>query len=106
MFTCLLVDEIILGDENRLNFSPYVSRFWMKNRYLFEYFLINKPISVVKFIIFLLHFLLFWRLDIFLHPHITTSNTKHVRAGSVNDVCKAYKTGFTNLKLGNIKGFV
>jgi putative transposase len=30
---------------------------------------------------------------------------KEVRAGSVNDVCKAYKTGFTNLKLGNIKYF-
>ena len=30
---------------------------------------------------------------------------KAVRDGSVNDVCKAYKTGFTNLKLGNIKFF-
>ena len=30
---------------------------------------------------------------------------KAVRDGAVNDVCKAYKTGFTNLKLGNIKFF-
>ncbi len=30
---------------------------------------------------------------------------KAVRDGAVNDVCKAYKTGFTNLKLGNIKYF-
>ena len=30
---------------------------------------------------------------------------KEIRAGSVNDVCKAYKTGFTNLRLGNIKHF-
>ena len=30
---------------------------------------------------------------------------KDIRAGAVNDVCKAYKTGFTNLKLGNIKYF-
>ena len=30
---------------------------------------------------------------------------KEIRAGSVNDVCKAYKTGFSNLKLGNIKHF-
>ena len=30
---------------------------------------------------------------------------KAVRDGAVNDVCKAYKTGFINLKLGNIKFF-
>lgn len=30
---------------------------------------------------------------------------KEIRAGAVNDVCKAYKTGFSNLKLGNIKHF-
>lgn len=30
---------------------------------------------------------------------------KAVRDGAVNDVCKAYKTGFANLKLGNIKFF-
>jgi transposase len=30
---------------------------------------------------------------------------KEVRAGAVNDVCKAYKTGFTNLKIGNINHF-
>lgn len=30
---------------------------------------------------------------------------KDVRAGAINDVCKAYETGFTNLKLGNIKHF-
>jgi transposase len=30
---------------------------------------------------------------------------KEVRAGAVNDVCKAYKTGFTNLRAGNIKFF-
>lgn len=30
---------------------------------------------------------------------------KAVRDGAVNDVCKAYKTGFANLKLGNIKYF-
>jgi len=30
---------------------------------------------------------------------------KEIRAGSVNDVCKAYKTGFSNIKLGNIKHF-
>ena len=30
---------------------------------------------------------------------------KEIRAGSVNDVCKAYKTGYTNLKLGNMKHF-
>ena len=30
---------------------------------------------------------------------------KSVRDGAVADVCKAYKTGFSNLKLGNIKHF-
>ena len=30
---------------------------------------------------------------------------KEVRAGSVNDVCKAIKTGMSNLKAGNIKHF-
>jgi transposase len=30
---------------------------------------------------------------------------KEIRAGAVNDVYKAYKTGFANLKLGNIKHF-
>jgi len=30
---------------------------------------------------------------------------KEVRAGAVNDVCKAYKTGFSNLKAGNINHF-
>ena len=30
---------------------------------------------------------------------------KEVRAGAVNDVCKAYKTGFANLKAGNISHF-
>lgn len=30
---------------------------------------------------------------------------KEVRAGAVNDVCKAYKTGFSNLKAGTIKFF-
>jgi len=30
---------------------------------------------------------------------------KDTRAGSVDDVCKAYKTGFANLKAGNIKYF-
>jgi putative transposase len=30
---------------------------------------------------------------------------KEVRAGAVNDVCKAYKTGYANLKSGNIKFF-
>jgi hypothetical protein len=30
---------------------------------------------------------------------------KDIRAGAVNDVCKAYKTAFTNLKNGNIKRF-
>jgi transposase len=30
---------------------------------------------------------------------------KDIRAGAVNDVCKAYKTAFTNLKNGNIKHF-
>jgi IS605 OrfB family transposase len=30
---------------------------------------------------------------------------KEIRAGAVNDVCKAYKTGFTNLKQGNIRYF-
>lgn len=30
---------------------------------------------------------------------------KAVRDSAVSDVCKAYKTGFTNLKLGNIKHF-
>jgi transposase len=30
---------------------------------------------------------------------------KEIRAGSVNDVCKAFKTGFANLKNGNIKFF-
>lgn len=30
---------------------------------------------------------------------------KDIRAGAVDDVCKAHKTGFTNLKVGNIKFF-
>ena len=30
---------------------------------------------------------------------------KEVRAGAINDVCKAYKTGFSNLKAGNINHF-
>ena len=30
---------------------------------------------------------------------------KNIREGAVNDVCKSYKTGFTNLKNGNIKFF-
>jgi putative transposase len=30
---------------------------------------------------------------------------KEVRAGAVNDVCKAYDTGFSNLKAGNINHF-
>jgi putative transposase len=30
---------------------------------------------------------------------------KEVRMGAIQDVCKAYKTGFTNLKQGNIKHF-
>ena len=30
---------------------------------------------------------------------------KDIRAESVNDVCKAYKTGFSNLRSGNIKHF-
>ena len=30
---------------------------------------------------------------------------KSVRDGAINDVCKAYKTGFSNLKLGNIQFF-
>lgn len=30
---------------------------------------------------------------------------KEIRAGAVNDVCKAYKTAFTNLRNGNIKSF-
>lgn len=30
---------------------------------------------------------------------------KEVRAGAINDVCKAYKTGFANLKAGNINYF-
>ena len=30
---------------------------------------------------------------------------KEVRAGAINDVCKAYKTGFANLKAGNINHF-
>jgi transposase len=30
---------------------------------------------------------------------------KEIRAGAVNDVCKAFKTGNTNLKLGHIKHF-
>jgi len=30
---------------------------------------------------------------------------KDIRAGAVNDVCKAYKTAFTNLKNGNIRYF-
>lgn len=30
---------------------------------------------------------------------------KEIRAGAVNDVCKAYKTGFENLKQGNIRHF-
>ena len=30
---------------------------------------------------------------------------KDIRAGAVNDVCKAHKTGFSNLKAGNIKFF-
>ena len=34
-----------------------------------------------------------------------TETPKEIRAGAVNDVCKAYKTGFTNLKLGHIKHF-
>lgn len=34
-----------------------------------------------------------------------TKTPKDIRAGAVNDVCKAYKTGFTNLKLGHIKHF-
>lgn len=34
-----------------------------------------------------------------------TKTPKEVRAGAVNDVCKAYKTGFTNLKAGNITFF-
>ena len=34
-----------------------------------------------------------------------TETPKEIRAGAVNDVCKAYKTGFTNLKMGNIKYF-
>jgi putative transposase len=34
-----------------------------------------------------------------------TNTPKEVRAGAVNDVCKAYKTGFANLALGNIKHF-
>jgi putative transposase len=34
-----------------------------------------------------------------------TNTPKDIRAGAVNDVCKAYKTGFANLVLGNIKHF-
>ena len=34
-----------------------------------------------------------------------TETPKEIRAGAVNDVCKAYKTGFTNLKLGHINHF-
>ena len=34
-----------------------------------------------------------------------TGTPKEIRAGAVNDVCKAYKTGFANLKLGHIKHF-
>ena len=34
-----------------------------------------------------------------------TSTPKDIRAGAVNDVCKAHKTGFANLALGNIKHF-
>lgn len=30
---------------------------------------------------------------------------KETRAAAVNDVCKAYKTAFTNFKNGNIKYF-
>ena len=30
---------------------------------------------------------------------------KDIRAGAVDDVCKAHKTGFTNMKAGNIKHF-
>jgi putative transposase len=30
---------------------------------------------------------------------------KEIRAEAINDVCKAYKTGFTNLKNGNVKFF-
>ena len=30
---------------------------------------------------------------------------KEIRAGAVNDICKAYKTGFANLKAGNINHF-
>ena len=35
-----------------------------------------------------------------------TSTPKDIRAGAVNDVCKAHKTGFPNLALGNIKHFL
>ena len=34
-----------------------------------------------------------------------TETPKEIRAGAVNDVCKAYKTAKTNLKLGHIKKF-
>lgn len=34
-----------------------------------------------------------------------TKTPKEIRAGAVNDVCKAYQTGFTNLELGHIKHF-
>ena len=34
-----------------------------------------------------------------------TDTPKEIRAGAVNDVCKAYKTAKTNLKLGHIKKF-
>jgi putative transposase len=34
-----------------------------------------------------------------------TNTPKEIRAGAVNDVCKAYKTAFANLKLGHIKHF-
>ena len=34
-----------------------------------------------------------------------TNTPKEIRAGAVNDVCKAYKTAKTNLKLGHIKKF-
>lgn len=30
---------------------------------------------------------------------------KEVRAGAINDICKAYKVGFKNLKMGNINHF-
>ena len=40
------------------------------------------------------------------YVHEWECNTpKCVRDGAVSDVCKAYKTGFSNLKAGNIKHF-